>query len=150
MPADTVGRQSEQSQRFQRLRAALELSVSDILSEVGTELEVKFTGRTSATLTELVVDKVKRTAGDLEAFANHAKRTTITSDDVKLLTRRNSELNARLTSLSRDLQPPPKQRENKTKNKKSKKNEEEAENSGLGRGKGGSLNKQPQEVVLID
>lgn len=149
MPADTVGRQSEQSQRFQRLRAALELSVSDILTEVGAEHEVKFTGRTSATLTELVVDKVKRTAEDLEAFANHAKRTTITSDDVKLLTRRNSELNARLTSLSRDIQPPPGRRENKTK-KKSKKNEEEAENSGVGRSKGGPLNKQPHEVVLID
>jgi len=102
MPADTVGSELRESQRFQRLRAALELTVSDILGEVGTQHEVQFSRQFSAILSELVVDKVGRSAEDLEAFAQHAKRTTITSEDVSLLTRRNSELNARLTAVSRD------------------------------------------------
>lgn len=102
MPADTVGSELRESQRFQRLRAALELTVSDILGEVGAQHEVQFNRQFSAILSELVVDKVGRSAEDLEAFAQHAKRTTITSDDVRLLTRRNSELNARLTAVSRD------------------------------------------------
>jgi histone H3/H4 len=106
MPADTVGCELRESQRFQRLRAALELAVHDILGEVGVQHSVQFSGQVSAIVTELVVDKVERTAEDLEAFASHAKRTTITSEDVRLLTRRNSELNARLTALSRDQSGP--------------------------------------------
>ena len=38
------------------------------------------------------MDKNQRAAQDLEAFAQHAKRSNITGEDVKLLTRRNPHL----------------------------------------------------------
>ena len=41
---------------------------------------------------ELVIYKVERIAKDLEAFAGHAKRSTINSDDVKLVARNNPKL----------------------------------------------------------
>ena len=37
--------------------------------------------------------------GDLEAFAKHAKRSTVQADDVKLLVRRNKGLVSELVSL---------------------------------------------------
>ena len=41
---------------------------------------------------ELVIYKVERIAKDLEEFAGHAKRSTINSDDVKLVARNNPKL----------------------------------------------------------
>jgi len=87
---------------LQRLVAALSLSVHSLAGEVGALQGVSFSPATQATITELLAEKVGRSAQDLEAFAQHAKRTTITSDDVKLLTRRNPELNARVTALARE------------------------------------------------
>ena len=77
---------------LQRLKAAVELTVHDILAEVATETGCKFTAETSATIAELAVDKTRRSAGDLQAFAQHGKRQAVAGDDVKLLTRRNPEL----------------------------------------------------------
>ena len=74
---------------LQRLRAAIELVVSDITKEVGSDTGVSFSPEVVATLAELAVDKNQRSAQDLEAFAQHAKRSNITAEDVKLLTRRN-------------------------------------------------------------
>merc|ERR1711874_103113 len=79
-------------QRFERLKAAVELTVGDLCGEVAGEVGVEFSRETIATLALVAIDKVERSAGDLEAFANHAKRSTVTTDDVKLLTRRNTEL----------------------------------------------------------
>jgi centromere protein S len=87
---------------FQRLKAALELSVRDILAEVGAETGCNFTAESSATISELVLEKSVRSASDLQAFAAHAKRQSVTAEDVRLLTRRNPELNARLTALTKD------------------------------------------------
>ena len=77
---------------FQRLKAALELSVRDILVEVGAETGCNFTAESSATISELVLEKSVRSASDLQAFAAHAKRQSVTGEDVRLLTRRNPEL----------------------------------------------------------
>ena len=74
---------------LQRLRAAIELVVSDITKEVGSDTGVSFSPEVVTTLAELAVDKNQRSAQDLEAFAQHAKRSNITAEDVKLLTRRN-------------------------------------------------------------
>ena len=76
----------------QELRAALGLTVSDICSELKSELGVEFSPEVVAALTELTLEKNKRSAEDLEAFAQHAKRSTINVEDVKLLTRRNPAL----------------------------------------------------------
>ena len=81
---------------FQRLKAALELSVRDILAEVGAETGCNFTAESSATISELVLEKSVRSASDLQAFAAHAKRQSVTAEDVRLLTRRNPELVSQL------------------------------------------------------
>jgi len=80
------------------------LTVSDLTAEVGAETGVRFSAEVVTTLAELAVDKNQRTAQDLEAFAQHAKRSNITGEDVKLLTRRNPHLTSQLSSIS-SLQP---------------------------------------------
>ena len=77
---------------FQRLKAAVELIVGDLSGEVSEQLGVEFCRETIATLALITVGKIERSAADLESFANHAKRTTVTTEDVKLLTRRNTHL----------------------------------------------------------
>ena len=70
----------------------MELTVFDLCSELESELGVKFSPEVVASLSHLASDKTRRSAEDLEAFAQHAKRTNVTADDVKLLTRRNPKL----------------------------------------------------------
>ena len=77
---------------MQRLRAAIELAVADICSEVSENTAVKISPEVATTIAELTVDKAQRSAQDLEAFAQHAKRSNITGEDLKLLTRRNPHL----------------------------------------------------------
>ena len=76
---------------FQRLQASLELSVYDIFSSA-TDSGVIADVSSVAVAARLVEDKVGRLAADLEAFAGHARRSTVNTDDVKLLARNNSKL----------------------------------------------------------
>lgn len=85
-------------QRFERLKAAVELTVGDLVGEISGGTGVEVSRETIATLALVVVEKIERSAEDLEAFAAHAKRTTIQTEDVKLLTRRNPDLNQCLTA----------------------------------------------------
>lgn len=55
---------------------------------------------TVAVAARLVEDKVGRLAADLEAFAGHARRSTVNTDDVKLLARNNSKLSEHLQSFA--------------------------------------------------
>ena len=77
---------------FQRLKASFDLTVHDLLAEVGAETGCEFSPETCATISELVVEKAVRAAGDLQAFAGHARRQAVAGEDVRLLTRRNQEL----------------------------------------------------------
>lgn len=70
----------------------MNLKVADLCTELESELGVKFTHEVVASLGYLAYDKIQRSTEDFEAFAQHAKRTNVTADDVKLLTRRNSNL----------------------------------------------------------
>ena len=66
----------------------MDLVVVDILAEAErTEPGLVVDTAAVAVAAELVLEKIVRTAEDLEAFANHAKRTTINTEDVKLLVR---------------------------------------------------------------
>ena len=66
--------------------------MADLCTELETDLGVKFTPEVVVSLGYLAFDKTQGSAEDLEAFAQHAKRTNVTGDDVKLLTRRNTNL----------------------------------------------------------
>ena len=77
---------------LQRLEASVELNVSDICHDLEVNLGIKFSTEVRATLSNLALNKIKSSAEDLEAFANHGKRINVAADDVKLLTRRNHNL----------------------------------------------------------
>jgi len=135
MPAELTAPRLQQDNRFQRLRAAIELAVGDICSEVSTNTGVKISPEVAATIAELTVDKSQRTAQDLEAFAQHAKRSNVTGEDVKLLTRRNPKLTQHLASLQRDQ--PAKGRPTGSKSSKARgKPRDESQGGGVAGGSG--------------
>lgn len=75
---------------IKRLKAAVDLTVFDIFSEVSGSDQVD--KETIALASELVLEKIKRTALDLETFSGHAKRSTINSEDVRVVARNNTKL----------------------------------------------------------
>ncbi|KAI5804179.1 kinetochore component CENP-S-domain-containing protein [Peziza echinospora] len=75
-----------------RLKAALWHSIGKIVDEEAIEQNVNANQAFIAALTEMVWAQLENTTKDLECFAKHAGRSTITTDDVLLLVRRNEEL----------------------------------------------------------
>uniref|UniRef100_A0A915I9S2 Centromere protein S n=1 Tax=Romanomermis culicivorax TaxID=13658 RepID=A0A915I9S2_ROMCU len=77
----------------ERLKTAIHYVVSKKCEEISKEQGIeKFAPTFVASLTECVFAVSKEWSSDLEAFANHAKRSTINFDDFKLLTRKNCDL----------------------------------------------------------
>lgn len=79
-----------------RVEAALHYSIGKICEEKSTENDMMYSKPFTACLTKTIVSMGELFANDLESFSRHAKRTTITVDDVKLLVRRNKELAEKL------------------------------------------------------
>ncbi|KAL1506119.1 hypothetical protein ABEB36_005543 [Hypothenemus hampei] len=63
-----------------------------ISNEVGEHFNMKFESNSLDLIAELAYKKLTLYGADLEAFQKHAKRSTVTIDDVKLLVRRNDSL----------------------------------------------------------
>ncbi|KAI9227853.1 MAG: kinetochore component CENP-S-domain-containing protein [Piptocephalis tieghemiana] len=82
----------EQAFFQQRLKASVWYVVGKICEEEGHRLQVQPTRAFVASLTELVYQQAETMGDDLEYFARHGKRTTISMEDVKLCTRRNESL----------------------------------------------------------
>ncbi|XP_026753060.2 centromere protein S-like [Galleria mellonella] len=82
----------------EKIRAALHRDVRSMCSEACHLLGLDVTKPAMAVISELIYKKLIVYGSDLEAFAKHAKRTIINSDDVKLLVRRNPSLKARLNN----------------------------------------------------
>ncbi|MCJ1340806.1 hypothetical protein MMC09_006102 [Bachmanniomyces sp. S44760] len=76
----------------ERLRAALWFSIGKIVDEETLKLGVNATPQFIGALTEMVWVQIENVAMDLECFAKHAKRQTIRTEDVMLLSRRNEGL----------------------------------------------------------
>lgn len=126
MPCD--GRKAElgNPERFQRLKASVDVAVCTLLRQVGESQQLDIERETQAVVAQLVFDKILRSAQDLEAFAGHAKRSTVTTEDVRLLTRNTPHLREHLASCVIEVarSHPPKKTANKTKKRK---NEETAQ-----------------------
>jgi len=103
MPGEPAVQQLQKEERIQKLKAAIGLTVFDICSELETDLGVKYTPEAVAAISNLTEKKIERSADYLEAFAKHAKRSNITADDVKLLTRGNKNLNNHLAKLQKEV-----------------------------------------------
>ena len=105
-----------------KLKSALWFQIGKIVDEESLNLRVNATPQFIGSLTELVWaqigklvflntpsscaiadDDLETAAVDLESFAKHAGRTTVKTDDVMLLTRRNDGLEQILKKAMEDL-----------------------------------------------
>ncbi|KFH47401.1 Centromere protein S-like protein [Hapsidospora chrysogenum ATCC 11550] len=75
-----------------RLKAALWYAVGQIVDEESLKRNRNATPQFIGALTELVWTQIENVAIDLENFSAHAGRTTVTTDDVLLLARKNPDL----------------------------------------------------------
>ncbi|EPY84701.1 centromere protein S [Camelus ferus] len=106
---------AEEQQRFsyrQRLKAAVHYTVGCLCEEVASDKEVQFSKQTIAAISEVT-------------FRQHAKRSTINTEDVKLLARRSNSLLKYITERNEDIA----QFNLERKAKKKKKLEDENKNS---------------------
>lgn len=76
----------------ERLKASLWFSIGKIVDEESLRLNMNATPQFIGALTEMVWEQIVNVATDIESFSRHAGRTTVTTDDVLLVTRRNDAL----------------------------------------------------------
>lgn len=88
---------------IQRLRAAVHYTTGCLCQDVAEDKGVLFSKQTVAAISEITFRQCENFARDLEMFARHAKRSTITSEDVKLLARRSNSLLKYITQKSDEL-----------------------------------------------
>ncbi|CDO55820.1 similar to Saccharomyces cerevisiae YOL086W-A MHF1 Component of the heterotetrameric MHF histone-fold complex [Geotrichum candidum] len=75
-----------------RLKSTIWYTVQKITAEECKQLGVTASPEYAAALTELVFNQIVTLGFDLESFARHAKRKTITTEDMKMVCRRNTGL----------------------------------------------------------
>lgn len=96
--------------------------------KIGEENRREFSRQTVAAIAETTFRQCDIFAKDLEAFARHAKRSTVSAEDVKLLARRSTALSNHIQNKSEELAQ--EQRDSKKKSavkRKSRETEESTE-----------------------
>jgi len=76
----------------ERLKAALWFSIGKMVDQESLQRNRNATPQFIGALTDMVWHQIENVATDLESFSQHAGRTTVTTDDVLLLARRNQDL----------------------------------------------------------
>uniref|UniRef100_A0A8C5SNT4 Centromere protein S n=1 Tax=Laticauda laticaudata TaxID=8630 RepID=A0A8C5SNT4_LATLA len=76
----------------QRLKAAFHYTVACLCQEVAEEKNIQLSKQSIAAISEITFRQCEIFAKDLEMFAKHGKRSTISVEDVKLLARRSNSL----------------------------------------------------------
>ncbi|XP_016070196.1 PREDICTED: centromere protein S-like [Miniopterus natalensis] len=87
----------------QRLKAAVHYTVGCLCEEIASDKEVRLSKQTIAAISEVTFRQCENFAQDLEMFARHAKRSTINTEDVKLLARRSNSLLKYITGKNEEL-----------------------------------------------
>ncbi|XP_063799927.1 centromere protein S [Pseudophryne corroboree] len=87
----------------QRMKAAVHYTVGLLCQEIADDKEITFSKQSIAAISEITFRQCETFAKDLEMFARHAKRATITMEDVKLLSRRSRSLHEHITSYSDEI-----------------------------------------------
>ncbi|TDH13900.1 hypothetical protein EPR50_G00038170 [Perca flavescens] len=111
----------------QRLKAAVHYTVGRLCQRMGEDHRREFSRQVIAAIAETAFRQCDVFAKDLEAFARHAKRSTVSSEDVKLVARRSTALSIYIQNKSEELNQ--EQRDLKKKNagkRKSRDTEEES------------------------
>ncbi|XP_069001254.1 centromere protein S [Embiotoca jacksoni] len=76
----------------QRLKAAVHYTVGRLCQKAGEDHRREFSRQVVAAIAETTFRQCDIFAKDLEAFARHAKRSTVSAEDVKLVARRSTAL----------------------------------------------------------
>ncbi|KAK1833249.1 centromere protein S [Podospora conica] len=82
----------DQQELRERLKEALWFSIGKIVDDESLRWNRNATPQFIGALTDVVWAQIEHVAIDLENFAHHAGRTTVSTDDVLLLARRNTDL----------------------------------------------------------
>ncbi|XP_048776895.2 centromere protein S-like [Ostrea edulis] len=130
MADNTYELDDEQKEIPQKLKAALYYTTLKISDELAEEKEVALSPQVMASVAEATWNQCQQFAEDLEMFAKHAKRSTITADDVILLTRRSEKLYT-LMSQKHEVYVEEKQKMKKTKKPRNKKSSTVTVSAGL-------------------
>ncbi|XP_006766866.1 PREDICTED: centromere protein S [Myotis davidii] len=120
---------------LQRLKAAVHYTVGCLCEEVASDKEMQLSRQTIAAISEVAFRQCESFAKDLEMFARHAKRSTINTEDVKLLARRSNSLLKYITEKSEEITKFNVERKTKKKKKledENKDSSEPAEAGGVG------------------
>ncbi|XP_015237560.1 centromere protein S [Cyprinodon tularosa] len=118
---------SEKEDTHQRLKAAVHYTVGRLCQRVAEEHRREFSRQAVAAIAETTFRECDIFAKDLEAFARHAKRTTVSAEDVKLLARRSTALSRHIQNKSEELAQEQKDtRKKNTGKRKSRDTEEES------------------------
>ncbi|OAA67043.1 apoptosis-inducing taf9-like domain protein [Niveomyces insectorum RCEF 264] len=91
------------SQDEQELKAALWSAVSDMVDQESIKQNRNATPQFIGALVDMVWAQLETVASDLKSFSRHAGRSTVTTDDVLLLGRRNDDLHDILKELVDEL-----------------------------------------------
>ncbi|TDZ19443.1 Centromere protein S [Colletotrichum sidae] len=84
--------ESANEEQRERLKAALWFAVGKMVDEESIKQNCNATPQFIGALTEMVWSQIESTAMDLENFSRHARRTTVQTEDVLLLARKNPDL----------------------------------------------------------
>ncbi|NXU06814.1 CENPS protein, partial [Buphagus erythrorhynchus] len=90
----------------QRLKAAVHYTVGCLCEEVEEDKDVQFSKQSIAAISDITFRQCGTAAlpaGCFLILCRHAKRTTVTTEDVKLLARRSSSLLKYITQKSEEL-----------------------------------------------
>ncbi|KAM7005706.1 centromere protein S [Tautogolabrus adspersus] len=87
----------------QRLKAAVHFTVGRLCQKSGEDHRREFSRQVIAAMAETAFRQSDIFAKDLEAFSRHAKRSTVSTEDVKLLARRSTALSIYIQNKSEEL-----------------------------------------------
>ncbi|XP_042262652.1 centromere protein S [Thunnus albacares] len=117
----------DKDENHQRLKAAVHYTVGRLCQKIGEDRQREFSRQVIAAIAETTFRQCDTFAKDLEAFARHAKRSTVSAEDVKLAARRSTALSIYIQKKSEEINQ--EQRDLKKKNtgkRKSRDTEEES------------------------
>ncbi|KAM9409119.1 centromere protein S isoform 1-T1 [Pholidichthys leucotaenia] len=110
----------------QRLKAAVHYTVGRLCQKIEEDNHRKFSRQVVAAIAETTFRQCDVFAKDLEAFARHAKRSTVSSEDVKLLARRSTALSNYIQNKSEELAQEQSEMKKKTNGKRKSRDTEES------------------------
>ncbi|XP_026163605.1 centromere protein S [Mastacembelus armatus] len=115
----------DQEETHQRLKAAVHYTIGQLCQKLGEDHRRKFSRQVVAAIAETTFRQCDIFAKDLEAFARHAKRSTVSTEDVKLIARRSTALSIHIQNKIEELSQEQKDSKKKSAGKRKSRDTEE-------------------------